>query len=69
MPGEFKKRMGYDLLRFLPAMTGRVVGDLETAERFLWDFRQVCGDLMAENYFGHARAMPSRRKAIHIGGI
>jgi hypothetical protein len=50
--GEFKKRAGYDLHAWLPAMTGRVVGSLAQTERFLWDVRKTQADLMAENYYG-----------------
>ena len=38
---EFQRRRGYDLLPFLPVMTGRVVDSLEVSERFLWDLRQT----------------------------
>jgi hypothetical protein len=50
---EFQKRRGYDLLPFLPVVTGRVVESVETSERFLWDFRRTICDLYAENYFGY----------------
>lgn len=50
---EFERRCGYDIVPFLPAMTGRVVGDLETSERFLWDLRKTISDLLVENYAGH----------------
>ncbi|GIU73760.1 MAG: hypothetical protein KatS3mg004_0847 [Bryobacteraceae bacterium] len=49
---EFRSRAGYDLLRYLPAFTGRIVGSVETTERFLWDVRRVQADLMADNYYG-----------------
>jgi len=49
---EFQSRRGYDLLRFLPVMTGRVVDRLEISERFLWDLRQTVSELVAENYSG-----------------
>lgn len=49
----FAKRMGYDLITYLPCLTGRVVDNVDTSERFLWDFRRVIADLMAENYFGY----------------
>jgi len=35
-PREFQRRCGYDLRRYMPAMTGRVVGSAEESERFLW---------------------------------
>jgi len=50
---EFQKRRGYDLLKYLPAFTGRVVDNPEISERFLWDVRRTIADLFAENYFGH----------------
>jgi hypothetical protein len=51
-PQEFAKRRGYDLRKYLPAMTGRVVESSEVSERFLWDIRRTCADLMGDNYFG-----------------
>ena len=50
---EFQKRRGYDLLKFLPAFTGRVVDNPAVSERFLWDIRRTIADLFAENYYGH----------------
>lgn len=52
MPAEFKKRRKYDIINYLPALTGRVVHDVETSERFLWDFRRTLVDLVAENHYG-----------------
>lgn len=49
---EFQKRMGYELLKYLPAMTGRIVGSVEVSNRFLWDLRRSQADLMADNYYG-----------------
>lgn len=51
-PKEFSKRRGYNLRQYLPALTGRVVGDIATTERFLWDFRRTIGDLYADNHYG-----------------
>ena len=53
MREEFQQRRGYDLLPFLPVLTGRVVESLEVSERFLWDLRQTVSDLVVENYAGH----------------
>ncbi len=52
-PQEFQRRRGYDLRRYLPAMTGRVVGSSEVSERFLWDVRRTQADMIADNYYGH----------------
>ena len=51
-PQEFAKRRGYDLRKYLPAMTGRVVESSEVSERFLWDIRRTCADLMGDYYYG-----------------
>jgi hypothetical protein len=57
MREEFRKRCGYDLLPFLPVLSGRVVGSLEVSERFLWDFREVIAQLMLKNYAGRLREL------------
>ena len=51
-PREFKSRRGYEVLKYLPALTGRVVGDSRTTERFLWDFRRTISDLYAVHHYG-----------------
>jgi len=48
---EFTRRRGYDPTPFLPALTGRVVGNPEISDRFLWDFRRTLADMFAENHF------------------
>ncbi len=57
---EFQRLRGYDPLRFLPVMTGRVVDSLEVSERFLWDVRQTVSDLLVDNYAGHFRDLAHR---------
>ncbi|MGH7952443.1 MAG: glycosyl hydrolase, partial [Limisphaerales bacterium] len=50
MRDDFKRLRGYDLLPYLPVLTGQVVDSLEMSQRFLWDFRKTIGDLLVENY-------------------
>ena len=57
---EFQRRRGYDLLRYLPVITGRIVQSREVSERFLWDLRQTINELVLENYAGHFREMAHR---------
>lgn len=59
-PEEFKKRCGYDILPFLPAMTGRIIGSADITERFLWDIRFTISELIAENYAGHLCELSNR---------
>ena len=54
---EFRRRRGYDPLRYLPAITGRVVDSLEVSERFLWDLRQTAQELVIENHAEHLKAL------------
>ncbi len=65
MREEFQKRRGYDLVPYLPVVTGRVVGSLETSERFLWDLRQTVSDLVVENYAGRMAAL-AREHGMHL---
>jgi len=58
--GEFRRRCGYDLLDYLPVMTGRVVGSLEASERFLWDLRQAAQELVVQNHASHLRELGHR---------
>ena len=51
-PEEFRRRNGYDLRAYLPAMTGRMVGSAGISERFLFDVRRTQANLMAEYYYG-----------------
>jgi len=57
MGEEFRKRRGYDLVSFLPVLTGRVVGGPDISERFLWDLRRTISELVVENYAGHLREL------------
>ncbi len=50
-PAEFQKRRGYDIKAWIPALTGRVVNNLEASEKFLWDFRKTIGEMIAENHY------------------
>lgn len=50
-PEEFRKRRGYDILNWLPVLTGRVVQSVESSEKFLWDFRKTIGELIAESHY------------------
>ncbi len=53
----FRDRYGYDLLPYLPTLTGRAVESREVSERFLWDLRRLVGDLLLENYAGHMQEL------------
>jgi len=48
---EFKKRRGYDLLPWLPAIAGQIVNSRDESNRFLYDFRRTIGDLAIDNHY------------------
>lgn len=52
---DFKKRFGYDPMRFLPVMGGRIVGSADQSDRFLWDLRRFVADRIASEYVGGLR--------------
>jgi len=47
---QFRKRRGYDLVTWLPAMARRIVDGRQTTDRFLWDYRATVADLLADYY-------------------
>ncbi len=51
---EFARRRGYTMTKFLPVLTGRIVGTRAQSEAFLWDFRRTQADMLAENHYAIA---------------
>jgi hypothetical protein len=60
LPTEFVARKGYDLLDWLPVLTGRIIESRERSEAVLWDFRHVIEELLAENYFGVMHSLAAK---------
>ena len=54
---EFRKRRGYDVLPYLPAYAGFIVGSRDATRRYLRDARQTGSDLVSENFFGTLRKL------------
>jgi len=51
MEEEFEARRGYSMALWLPALAGETIGSEEERERFLFDWRQTLGELLAENHY------------------
>jgi alpha-L-rhamnosidase/Glycosyl hydrolases family 2, sugar binding domain len=51
MMAEFSSRRGYDMLPWIPVLTGHIVESAEASDRFLWDFRKTLADLLTENHY------------------
>jgi acetyl esterase/lipase len=48
---EFRQRRGYDLLPWLPVITGSILNSRAESDRFLNDFRRTMGDLAIDNHY------------------
>ncbi|MBR1569754.1 MAG: hypothetical protein IJ651_03365 [Bacteroidales bacterium] len=73
MMAEFKARRGYDLLPWMPVLTGEIIGSVAESERFLFDWRKTIGELIAENYdrlsvFATEYGMKGRYSESHENG-
>ena len=51
MFSEFRKRRGYDMMPWLPVLSGQIIESAEASDRFLWDFRKTISDLTTENHY------------------
>jgi len=51
MMTDFKDLRGYDMLPWLPVLTGHIVESAEASDKFLWDFRKTIADLTAKNHY------------------
>ena len=58
---EFEKRRGYNLLQWMPVLTGRIIKSAEASERFLWDFRKTLSELVVENHYDQLTALLKER--------
>ncbi len=58
---EFKRRRGYDLLPYLPALAKRIVDSRDVTDRFLSDFRWTIGDLMDERFWARFTQLAHER--------
>lgn len=52
---RFQTKFGYDPVKYLPVISGRVVGSVEESDRFLWDLRRSVADDVAYEYVGGLR--------------
>jgi hypothetical protein len=59
----FKRMHGYDILPYLPVITGRIIESRDASNRFLYDFRRTIADLIWENHYKHLK------KRAHSDGL
>jgi hypothetical protein len=61
MPAEFEKRRGYGIWNWLPVISGAVIKDAASSDKFLWDFRKTISELIAENHYDQLTEILARR--------
>jgi hypothetical protein len=49
--GEFKRRRGYEMTKYLPAIFGARIVDADTTERFLFDYKKTLGEVVVDAYY------------------
>lgn len=49
--GEFRRRRGYELTAWLPAIFGARIGGDELTARFLFDYRKTLGEVVVDAYY------------------
>lgn len=57
---EFRARRGYDLLAYLPVLTGSIANSRAVSNRFLWDYRRTIADLFADGHYRHLRDLAQK---------
>ena len=57
---EFRKRRGYDLMSYLPVMTGLTVENAQTSERFLLDVRETIAELVNDVFYKTLSALAKK---------
>jgi hypothetical protein len=60
LPQTFKDSLGYDIIKYLPALEGYTVDDQETTDRFLFDFNNLRSELVIANHYAKAKEVCNR---------
>lgn len=66
MCDEFSSRRGYELLPWLPALTGVTVDDAKATTRFKKDWQETITDLFAECYYGEMQKLASQTPGMQL---
>lgn len=61
MAAEFKTRRGYEIARWLPVLTGKVVASGKESDEFLWDFRRTLEEMVAEYHYDNLTEILNER--------
>lgn len=58
---EFKKRRGYDMMPYLPVMTGVPVQSAVVSENFLYDLRETIAELVVDQFYRPLAALAKEK--------
>jgi len=58
---EFNKRNSYDIVPWLPVLTGKIVESSGKSEKFLWDFRNTLEQMVAEYHYDELTSILKER--------
>ena len=58
---EFNRRNNYDIIPWLPVLTGKIVENTSKSEKFLWDFRNTLEMLVAEHHYDNLTSILKER--------
>jgi hypothetical protein len=61
-PTQFEQLNGYDLIPYLPVLTGRVIESQAVSESVLYDFRRTIDQLLAECYYAVMQRLAYQNK-------
>lgn len=48
---EFRKRRGYNMIPWIPVLTGAIITSAEVSDKFLWDYRKTIAELITDNHY------------------
>lgn len=61
LAAEFKKRRGYDMMPYLPVMTGLPVQTAAVSEGFLYDLRKTIAELVVDQFYKTLAALAKEK--------
>lgn len=65
-PEEFRARRGYNVLPWLPVKAGVKLGTPGLTARFVRDFAETVGELIAENHYAYQKEVANRHGLVSI---
>jgi hypothetical protein len=58
---EFNKRNSYDIIPWLPILTGKIVKSSKASDKFLWDFRNTLEEMVTEYHYDELTSILKER--------